>query len=338
MARAHPARLILRCWLAVLLLAGLQAASAQERFAFAGGWLQFATVDEGRAELTRADDYTETAGDFQRASVLGVAHAPDRDSFRAALAKSAQAWTPQQVARWRAAAAHIEPAFVSLRVRLPETVLLVSTDGSDSGGTPHTRGRAVFLPAQFRVYLGDGELLAHELFHVLTRHQPELASRIYALFGYEPVAPLEWPREWAAQRIANPDAPHHRHVMWLQAGERRFAVMPVPVAWRATMPGEPIFRVLELRLLAVEPGRDGQPTRALMHESGPVWKAPEAVPEFQRRLGGNTSYILHPEETAADNFAYLVSGRAVPNPQLLARLRAVLQSAATSPSPSLSSR
>ena len=42
------------------------------------------------------------------------------------------------------------------------------------------------------------------------------------------------------------------------------------------------------------------------------------------RLGGNTGYIIHPEETMADNFAFLVSGRSVRNPKLVQRIEALL--------------
>jgi len=49
------------------------------------------------------------------------------------------------------------------------------------------------------------------------------------------------------------------------------------------------------------------------------------VPDYLARLGGNTQYIFHPEETMADNFALLVTGRSVPNPELLKRVAAALQ-------------
>lgn len=335
MAGAHAARLT-RWLVAVLLLAGLQAAWAQEQVAFAGGWLRFATLEEARAELARADEWTATAGDFQRAVTVGASSAPDDAAFRAALAQAALAWHPVQVERWRQAASSIAPAIASLGVKLPETVLLVSTNGSESGNAPYTRGRAVFLPLRFRAPIADGELLAHELFHVLTRHDPALADRVYALFGFERSAPLEWPAQWAEARISNPDAPHHRHLMWLEGGGQRLAVMPVLVARRTElMRGETLFNVLDVRLLAVEPGADGQPTRALLRDGQPVWHHAQASTAFLRRLGGNTGYVFHPEETAADNFAFLVSGRTVRNPELIAQLRAVL-AGQPAPTPSTS--
>ena len=55
-----------------------------------------------------------------------------------------------------------------------------------------------------------------------------------------------------------------------------------------------------------------------------LWWPVEAVPAYLQRLGGNTEYVFHPEETLADNIALLASGASAPNPALLDRLRSVL--------------
>ena len=75
---------------------------------------------------------------------------------------------------------------------------------------------------------------------------------------------------------------------------------------------------------AGQPGRDGTPTTPVLRDGQPAWHAPGAARDYLARLGGNTSYIFHPEETMADNIAFLVSGRKVPNPGLLKRIQAVL--------------
>lgn len=325
---------LIRAFLTLLLLAaGLQTGWAQERVAFAGGWVQFATLEQARAELTRADEWTATAGDFQRANALGLDKTPDRESFRLGLAKVAQAWTPERIQRWRQALAIIAPRFEALHVRLPNTVMLVSTDGSEEGNAAYTRGQAVFIPQRHSSRQSDSEFLAHELFHILSRSDPELADRIYALIGFVPAEPLEWPAAWAAQRISNPDAPHHRHVMWIEARSQRIAVMPVLAVSRTNLkPGETFFSVLDIRLLAVKPGAKGQPTLPVLRDGEPLWWHAQTVRPYLDKLGGNTGYILHPEEVAADNFALLVSDRTVPNPQLLESIRKVLLERHPSPS------
>jgi hypothetical protein len=103
------------------------------------------------------------------------------------------------------------------------------------------------------------------------------------------------------------------------------ALMPLLVARRAELkPRETFFDVLDVRLLEVTSSATATATVAVRRDGRPVWHAPEQVPEYLKRLGGNTDYIFHPEETMADNVASLVVGRTVPNPALLKQIEAVL--------------
>jgi hypothetical protein len=325
LARAMPRIWSAACAAALVLALAPQAVFAQE-IALAGSRLRFAGLDEAQAALGADDVWVQTTGNFQRAATLGVQGKVTAQQFRAGLAKAAQACTPEQQQRWRSAAASITPRLDALRIALPPSVMLVCTDGSDSANVPYTRAAAVFLPRNLNLGpYSDAELLAHELFHVLTRHDPGLATRLYATLGFQAADALEWPAEWADARISNPDAPHHRHFMRIDGPEGSVAVMPVLVARRTNLqPGETFFSVLDVRLLAVEPGHEGKPTRPIRRDGQLRWEIAQASPQYLSRLGGNTAYVFHPEETAADNFAFLVSGRGVRNPALLAQFEKVL--------------
>jgi hypothetical protein len=318
--------------LAALLFAIAPQAVLAQDIPLAGSRLRFAGLEEARGALGANDVWVTTTSNFQRASTLGVEGAVTEQQFRAGLTRAAQECGVEQQQRWRRAAAEVSPRLAALAVGLPSDVMLVCTDGSDAANAPYTRAAAVFLPRDLNLGpYSDAELLAHELFHVLTRHQPDLATRLYAALGFQAADALEWPAEWTEGRISNPDAPHHRHFMRLESPDGTVAVMPVLVARRTSLrPGETFFTVLDVRLLAVEPGQDGKPTRAIRRNGQLVWQAAAASPQYLRRLGGNTAYIFHPEETAADNFAYLVSGRRVANPALLAQFEKILLDFASS--------
>ena len=75
----------------------------------------------------------------------------------------------------------------------------------------------------------------------------------------------------------------------------------------------------------VEP--DGSAGSRPVRDSGgqPAWFAPAQAGPFFARLGGNTGYVIHPEETIADNVAFLLSGRQVRNRALLERIGSVLR-------------
>jgi len=295
---------------------------------FGASVIRFASVDQGRAVLGAADDWVAATGAFHRAATLGVTTPVSRAQLRAFCADAVLPWTDPLEARWRTALATLAPRFEALRVPLPPEVLLIHSNGRDAANAPYTRANAVVLPIEKRPEdpRVDAFVLAHELFHVASRHAPALATRLYALLGFEPVAPLQWPAEWVELRIANPDATHDRHLMRTTIDGRAVALMPLLVARRADLkPNETFFDVLDVRLLEVA-ATDGA-TLPVRRDGQPVWHAPEQVPAYLARLGGNTQYIFHPEETMADNFALLVMAAPAANPALLKQIESVLLAA-----------
>jgi len=129
---------------------------------------------------------------------------------------------------------------------------------------------------------------------------------------------------WAPVRLANPDAPQNRHAIRLSLEGRRALVTPVLVAARTELqPGETFFNVLEVRLLEVQ--ADGNVSRAVLRDGQPVWHRVNGSHDYLRRLGGNTGYVIHPEETMADNVALLLTQRPARHADLIARLRAVFE-------------
>ena len=294
---------------------------------FRGSVVRFASVAEGRAVVSADDDWIAATSELQRASLMGVKSGAAPDAFRAFEAEAVVPWTDAARARYLKALEQVAPAFNRLGITLPTQVLFVQTTGKESAATPHTRGAAVMFPLRFdQQEFTDAEVVAHELWHVVSRHEPGLRSRLYATLGFVPAAPLEWPATWLPLRLANQDAPHHEHLMWVDIAGKPVALMPVVVADAAELSrGGTIVTAARTRLLEVIPGSGGQPTRAVMRKGQPVWHDPEATPAYLEKLGGNSDYLVHPEETLADNVMFLVSGRTVPHPELLSRIEAVLR-------------
>ena len=325
MPRPATLRAALRT-LALVLVSACAGAAFADDARIGATVVRFATVAEGRAVLGADDAWTQATSDFQRAVTVGAAPPVSAERLREFVAATVQPWRADQEERWRRALATIAPRIVALRVPLPAEILLVDTDGRDAAGAPYTRGRAIVLPSGSLPANGvgaDATLLAHELFHVASRQDPALATRLYRTIGFESVAPLQWPAAWLPQRIANPDAPFDRHAMRVAIDGRDAWVMPVLVARRTALrPGETFFSVLDVRLLEVIVGAAA--TLPVVRDGSPVWHAPQQLPGYLARLGGNTGYILHPEETMADNFALLVSGRPAANAALLERIETVL--------------
>lgn len=323
------------CWVALVWLGCCPAqAEAQAQAAFSGfdgSVVRFASVEEGRRVLMADDDYIAATSDFQRSAFMRKEPPTTREEFLAFHRGVVMPWPAKSEAYWRATLARLAPIFNALKLRLPKEVLLINSDGGESDDEPYTRGHAIVLPGGgvgASARHSDDELLTHELFHVVSRHDPALATRLYAPLGFEPATPLHWPAQWLPLRIANPDAPHDRHLMRTNVDGRDVALMPLLVATRPQLDRdkrETLSAVRDVRLLEVLPGRAGMPTTAVLRNGELAWHTLDSsVKDYLARQGGNTPYMDNPEETMADNIAFLVSGREVPNPALLKRIKAVL--------------
>jgi hypothetical protein len=296
---------------------------------FAGTALRFANLDAGRRVLAADDDWLGVTGGFQRRAMMGSAEAVTLEQFRRWNADAVQPWSAAERTRWRAAAHAIEARVRELRLPLPPEVLLVRSNGQESAGMPYTRANAIVITfANAAPPAVDAWLMAHELWHVVSRYRPALADRVYREIGFEPMPELLWPAAWDEIRIANPDAPANRHALRTELGGRSVLLTPALVAARTQLqPGEPFAALFEVRLLEVQPDADGRRSRALMDGERPRWHAIDRVPAFLERSGGNTPYVIHPEETMADNVAFLLTGRPARNGELLRRIEAALKGA-----------
>jgi hypothetical protein len=301
----------------------------EELPSLSGARIRFADVEIARSLLGARDDWMDATGEFQRRAIMNSGSPVSLQAFQQWNGDAAQSWSAPERERWRRALEQLVPGFAMLRIPLPSELWLVSTNGQESANLPYTRGNFIALPQkQGRTWRNDAVLLAHELWHVAARQAPALASRLYSELGFEPMPRLFFPAAWADIRIANPDAPFNDHAMRLPIDGRSTLVTPVLVARRTDLrPGESFVNVMEARLLEVQPDPgQGASLAVLQDDGGPRWH-PIRTGAYIERLGGNTSYVIHPEEVLADNIALLATGSESSNPDLLARLRRVLEQA-----------
>lgn len=239
--------------------------------------------------------------------------------LQAVYAAAPQAWSAEERARLEAMIARRGPQTAILSDYLPDRILLVKTDGSADTSLPHTRANAINLGQALNP---DDDaldtLFFHELFHVLSRENSARHADMYALIGFRRCA-FTPPPELADAMITNPDAPD---VAWgAPLGED--LLVPVLIADPARYdPAQPDFgSYFDLRFYRAE--GEGEDCELTLQDGAPVAVAPqEAMAAIQAAAGRNTTYVLHPEEILADNFAQAMMGRTgeVPDPQVHAAL------------------
>lgn len=312
-------------WLLALLAPTLAPADVQLTD---GAKAHFATVEEARSVLSARDDFARAVSPFDRQARLQAAEPVSLEDWLAFNATQAKSWSEAERAKVAAALDNLRPKLEKFRLPLPEKILLVRTTGKEESGAAYTRQAAIILPDGMLGSDGDKleRLLAHELFHVLSRHDAAWREKLYRIIGFEPMPAIELPGEWAARKITNPDAPRIDSRISLEIDGQPVAAAPVLFATPAefdAQAGGSLFKHLTFRLLVLE--QDGDRWRAKLENGQPMFLDPREEPDYARQTGGNIGYIIHPDEILADNFVLLVRGeREVKTPRILDEMRTLL--------------
>ncbi len=307
------------------LLGATHAAQAHE--------IAFASIEAARAVLGARDDFVSRLSPFDRAARLNANGEVSEAEYLAFAAAAAREWAPDERARLTAAFAAIEPELAALLPALDTPILVVKTSGEEEGGAGYTRGSAVMLPQAFTDGRELQRTLAHEIFHVASRHHPELKRALYRAIGFEACGEVVLPPALAARKMTNPDAPINEHCIELQVDGERVWGMPILLARQERYDpaaGVPFFGYLTLSMLLVDrPSAPGTPARPLARDGAPRLVPLNRVTGFLEQVGRNTQYVIHAEEILASNFERLVLGwQAPPSPEVLERIRAELVRAA----------
>lgn len=277
---------------------------------------RFAGLQAGGDVLAAEDRYTaqmqprEAGIRGQDASITGFEEV--KPLYRA----DVMTWSDEQKNALRQAVAEVMPRVNLIDDKLPSEVLLVLTGTVVEGGLPHTRANAIiFAGGGIPDGLGLQGLFLHELHHVLSRANRPRHDDYFAIIGYEPCV-FEEPASLRATRLSNPDAPTYDHYapVAVEGVEGADGVVPFLYA-TGDYTGEglmPSYFGFGLLPVAVEGG-----VCTALADTVEGLLAPETVPEFAALLGGNTGYVIHPEETLADNFvAWALETPDLPSPDI----------------------
>jgi len=229
-------------------------------------------------------------------------------------------WTAADKAKLQPVLDDLRPRLDALPVQWPAQVLFVKTTGLEEGDAAYTRANAIFLPPSQLASKDLPFLVAHELFHVLSRQNPKLRDELYAAIGYHPCT-VVLPPKIAAVRISNPDAPLNEHCIRVGLDGQQVLVTPILFSRSETYDvtkGGTFFDYLEMKFMRVDNNVNADVRLA----------DPRELTGFIEQIGRNTGYIIHPEETVADNFAIMLTNKPnVPSPEIVQKVKDIITEA-----------
>ena len=290
--------------------------------------ITWANKSQASQLLVTPDSFTAQLSRFDRAVRLGRDNKISQEDLLRHVGQQALDWTPNEIKRFRDSLERIKLPLQLLNLPFPSEILLIKTTGKDEPA-PYTRQHGIILPKSVvgSARKPDG-LLAHELFHVLTRNAPpEFRSRLYQVIGFEPCGPIELPADLKEKRITNPDAPIYDHYIKVKHGGKTKSAIPVLLTNKAEFDPSsdaPFFSYLEQRLLEIEKTNGvWQPT--FNGTEAAILKIDE-VENFYPQIGGKRYSVFQPEEILARHFTSIVMKTEIPDDtSVTSRLKTALK-------------
>lgn len=272
----------------------------------------FADVKTGQEILIADDDFSQRLSRFDLQSRLQTDREVTVADWRKHIAEQVTSWPAEEHDKIKQTVAALQPKLAAFRLPLPKQIVLVRTTGKEEGDAAYTRANAIVLPAsKLRHPLPALEaLLAHELFHVMSRHDATVRAALYKIVGFTLGEEVKLPASLDDRRITNPDAPRLDCYITLKNEDQQITAVPILYATPekyVAKTARKFFDYITFRLLVVDQVKGQWQPR--MKDQQPVVLDPKKIEHFHEQIGRNTSYIWHPDEILADNFVHLLNKR-----------------------------
>ena len=320
---------LLLCCLFVLAAQPSQAAEATATL-YRTIKVRFVKKTEGAKAITKKDRFVNAMSPFDRQIRMQTDKNISYEKWRDFVRKHVLDWDDNEVARLTKIFVALKPQLEKFNLPLPKEVRLVKTSGREEADAAYCRGNAIVLPLKVirRPAKSLYRLLIHELFHVISSHNPILRKSMYAIVGFKPCDRIKLPKTLAHRRITNPDAPTIDYYMDIIDGGVKRAIVPVLYSKQDkydVKKGGNLFAYLVFRLMVIE--KVAGKWQPKLKNGRAIVVKPASSRSYLARIGRNTNYIIHPDEIMADNFVLLVTGaKNLKSPRIVSRLGKLLES------------
>ncbi len=286
-----------------------------------GTTLVFTSKEASAKLLGTSDEYSKALSKFDIVSRTHNVESNQEQHYLDFAAAQAQEWTETEITVLKLLINEVKGKIekLGLQLEFPEKIHLVKTTMQEEGGqavVSYTRMHYIVLKGEV-----TEDFIIHELFHILTRHNPEKRRELYKTINFNPSNKIAYPASIKDQVVTNPDAPFLDHTINLTInGQQKEAVFILYTdrEWD----GGSFFNYMKQKLMQVE-GSANNKTPVIV-DGMPVLNDFNEASDLYDKIGNNTDYTLHPEEILADHFVALVLPKSVPDPEFINAMKNVL--------------
>ena len=308
--------------LSVLLCCISFTASAQKKISY-----RFATRAEAQILITDIDNFTNRLNSFDINLRLGKENGRKSELLKLAMNETLN-WSETEKKKITAAFKSLQAKIdkQKLKIKYPQEVILVKTSMKEEMNVAaYTRRNWIALGEK---YINESTpesleyLLAHEMFHLLTRSNKDFKKSVYSVIEFNVTdRELFFPIDIIEKRISNPDIEmYDSYAEFTINGQKQKCSMmiysAIPFSAEKTLSDYLSVGLIPLNDSLIPLQENGQTV---------IYSIDQAE-DFYQKIGKNTEYIINPEEILADNFAYLVTQKKnLPNPEIIQKIAAILK-------------
>lgn len=192
-------------------------------------------------------------------------------------------------------------------IRLPERISFIKSTMKEE--IPGTHGYCRHNTIVFKSL--SKHLLAHELFHIYSRSNPEMRKKLYGLVGYHLIPPLALPDQLKEKRITNPDLPYLDAYINVTYCGKVVPALPIDLFdLNYQGPGKShLFEGIYHKFAMLEQKKNGEVHFQLDEKGLPILFDFDEAEDLKAQIGKESSYVDSAEEILADLFADMLMGR-----------------------------
>ena len=218
-------------------------------------------------------------------------------------------WTQNELLEIENVEKIINKALKDNNIKLDGEVCIIKTNGDEGFSMPYTRMNAIILIEHTRPFgnskssILNPSLIAHELFHIISRNNPHIRDCLYSIFSFVKNNNSLLIESMKNKIIVNPDAIHFDHYIKLNYESGFIIGTPIITLNEKT-------KRFEWDNIAI----------AEKNNQGIIKCTGELINSNRTDLNNiiqNTSYTCHPEEIAAEHFRLTLIGNKVKDAEII---------------------
>ena len=157
--------------------------------------------------IATKDDYISNFSEFDLQSRLGTSEKVSKEGLVEFLSQQTVDWTDSEENIVSSIFSELDVCYAPYKEYLLDSVKLIKTTGREECNAAYTRNKCIYVPiSMVRWPYGElKELIAHELFHVISSNNPKFRNALYLKLGFTSCPELDVPDEFKRLYVSNPD-------------------------------------------------------------------------------------------------------------------------------------